>query len=71
MRTGPLRFFVAAAGLAQKVDDVAWHRFPRGSQIVDDHQPKRRVFCAAGSQPSRDGSAPRHNNGPRLTQPKR
>ncbi len=26
---------------------------------------------AAGSQPSRDGSAPRHNNGPRLTQPKR
>jgi ATP-dependent RNA helicase RhlE len=25
----------------------------------------------AGGQPSRDGGAPRHNNGPRLTQPKR
>ena len=25
----------------------------------------------AGSQPGRDGGAPRHNNGPRLTQPKR
>jgi ATP-dependent RNA helicase RhlE len=27
--------------------------------------------AAAGNAPRRDGSAPRHNNGPRLTQPKR
>ncbi|MGM9479829.1 DEAD/DEAH box helicase [Roseateles sp. NT4] len=33
--------------------------------------PKPQGQRPAGGQPSRDGGAPRHNNGPRLTQPKR
>jgi len=44
----------------------AAHAGHGGTKPQGQHAPR-----PAGSQPGRDGGAPRHNNGPRLTQPKR
>ncbi len=44
----------------------AAHAGHGGAKPQGQHAPR-----PAGGQPSRDGGAPRHNNGPRLTQPKR